>query len=275
MHAHGFGTLGRKVAGWTGWTVPLDGSTEEKEQQKRPTMIRPRDSTTEQRPGQSLAATEAVATDLKHLNQTALHPTPSAVVPSGRRSAPPVDVSRGADDADMAEDILVQLAITGDARAFSRLHARYHDRIYRHAYYRVGRQHQDAEDLTQQVFLKAWRALDRYRVTGRPFWAWLLAITRNTVTSHYRRPPLGPSLESDVRDWPSEEHLERDVEAHVECERVGRALRHLPQRDQRVLTMRLVGGLAYRDIAGALGISEANARAIQHRAVHHLRRMLA
>jgi len=58
------------------------------------------------------------------------------------------------------EAMLVQRAIGHDAEAFGRLYDMHIDRVYRHIYYRVGNE-ADAEDLTQQVFFKAWQAIDR------------------------------------------------------------------------------------------------------------------
>ena len=66
-------------------------------------------------------------------------------------------------------DWLVGRAVEGDAEAFGKLYDMYVDRVYRHVYYRVGNV-TDAEDLTQQVFLKAWQAVPRYRKTAPLFW---------------------------------------------------------------------------------------------------------
>ena len=82
-------------------------------------------------------------------------------------------------------DLLVERAIDGDANAFGRLYDMHVDRIYRHVYYRVGNV-ADAEDLTQQVFIKAWQAIHRYKKTASPFLAWLIKISHNLVIDFYR-----------------------------------------------------------------------------------------
>src|SRR5688572_3306276 len=89
---------------------------------------------------------------------------------------------------------LVARATQGDEGAFTALYDYFFDRIYRHVYYRVGRT-QDAEDLTQQIFLQAWRALSRYRQTETPFVAWLFTIAHNTIVSFYRRQKPVQSLD--------------------------------------------------------------------------------
>jgi hypothetical protein len=86
----------------------------------------------------------------------------------------------------VSEPALVDAAIAGDGTAFAALYDLHLDRVYRHVYYRVGNR-ADAEDLTQQVFLQAWRAIGRYRRTAAPFIAWLLTIAHNAIVSHYRK----------------------------------------------------------------------------------------
>ena len=71
------------------------------------------------------------------------------------------------------------------------------DRVYRHIYYRVGNE-ADAEDLTQQVFLKAWQAIDRYRKTASPFIAWLMTVSHNLVVDFYRTKKDKAYLEAEV-----------------------------------------------------------------------------
>lgn len=171
------------------------------------------------------------------------------------------------------EDALVAKAIGGDAGAFTQLYDRYYDRIYRHLIYRVGRS-EDAEDLTQQVFLQAWRALARYRQTGSPFVAWLVTIAHNLVVSFYRRSRAEQPLDADTRDWPAEERLEAVAEQHIEHERARRLMLQLKAEYQQVLMMRFLENLEYREIAAALGKSEGNVRVIQHRALHELRRLV-
>jgi RNA polymerase sigma-70 factor, ECF subfamily len=171
------------------------------------------------------------------------------------------------------EDVLVAQAIGGDEKAFTELYDCHYDRVYRHVFYRVASA-QDAEDLTQQVFVQAWRALGRYKQTGTPFIAWLLTIAHNAVVSFYRRQRNSRSLDEENWDWPSDEHLEGSAEVRFEHERVRQMMRHLKPDYQQVLTMRFLEDLPYRDIAAALGKTEANIRVIQHRALRELRRHL-
>lgn len=175
------------------------------------------------------------------------------------------------------EEGLVAQAVNGDEAAFTRLYDHYFDRIYRHIYYRIGRS-EDAEDLTQQVFLQAWRALSRYRQMGSPLVAWLLTIAHNVVVTFYRRAKPAHSVGLEAEDWPSdeqsEEQLEGAAEARLEYERVREKMRLLKPEHQQVLAMRFLEDLPCQDIAAALGKSEGNVRVIQHRALNELRRIL-
>ena len=171
------------------------------------------------------------------------------------------------------ERLLIDGAVQGDDRAFGQLYDRHVDRIHRHISFRVDRT-QDAEDLTQQVFLLAWRGLKSYQPTKSPFIAWLLTIAHNTIVSFYRRNKPAYSLEAAEIDWPSPDELAAGAEIRLEIERVRGAMRALKAEHQQVLALRFLEDLGHIEIARAIGKSEANVRVIQHRALHELRRIL-
>ncbi len=83
------------------------------------------------------------------------------------------------------ESELVALAVRRDAAAFGQLYELHLDSIYRYIYYRVGNA-AEAEDLTEQVFLKAWEHIAAYDQRGLPFAAWLYRVAHNLVVD-YRR----------------------------------------------------------------------------------------
>jgi RNA polymerase sigma-70 factor (ECF subfamily) len=171
------------------------------------------------------------------------------------------------------ESALIARATRGDERAFTQLYDRHADRVYRHIFYRVDRT-EDAEDLTQQVFLLAWRGLKGYQPTRSPFIAWLLTIAHNTLVTFYRRQKTAFSLDAAEIDWPSPEEMEKGAEVRLDHERVRQAMRMLRADYQQVLALRFLEDLGHREIAGAIGKSEANVRVIQYRALHELRRIL-
>src|SRR5512137_2072325 len=83
------------------------------------------------------------------------------------------------------EEDLIARAVQGDADAFGDLYERYLARIYRYTFYRVN-DVADAEDLTEVVFLKAWKALGDYRAGVVPFGAWLYRIAHNVIIDRHR-----------------------------------------------------------------------------------------
>ena len=164
---------------------------------------------------------------------------------------------------------LIEAAQRGDAEAFGALYDCYADRVHRHIFYRVGSR-TDAEDLTQQTFLKAWRAMSRYTVTDVPFVAWLLTIAHNSVISHFRarRDTMPLDLEGFDPAAPGGPHDE--VERRYDQVAVRRAIAQLKPDQQQVVALRYLEELDYRDVARLMGKSEANVRVILHRALKRL-----
>jgi RNA polymerase sigma-70 factor, ECF subfamily len=171
------------------------------------------------------------------------------------------------------EAVLIQRAVGHDAEAFGKLYDIHVDRIYRHVYYRVGNQH-DAEDLTQQVFLKAWQAIHRYERTTSPFVAWLMTISHNIVVDFYRTRRDRSYLEAEVlADGPAS-RPEAAAEASFEQQRLRRAILQLGVDEQQVVILRFIEGFEFAEIASILKKKEGNVRVILHRALAKLRNIL-
>lgn len=172
-----------------------------------------------------------------------------------------------------SEASLVDAAMAGGIGAFAALYDRYMERVYRYIYYHIGKQ-ADAEDLTQQVFLNAWKAVGRYKRTGATFFGWLLAIAHNEVVSFFRKSKV--TFYFDLEPAAEQRWANPEMEAESEYDRltVRRAILRLKPEQQKVIVMRFIEGLDYADIAAALGKSEGNIRVIQHRALTQLRHLL-
>ncbi|UCG83205.1 MAG: sigma-70 family RNA polymerase sigma factor [Dehalococcoidia bacterium] len=168
---------------------------------------------------------------------------------------------------------LVDRAIDGDAEAFGRLYDMHVDRVYRHIYYRVG-DVADAEDLTQQVFIKAWQAIGRYKKTASPFLSWLIRISHNLVIDFYRSNKTKTCLDFDIVASEPESGPEHLAEAKFDQQQVRHAILELPGEQQQVVLMRFIEGFSYPEIAASIGKSEGAVRVIQHRALARLRKTL-
>ena len=168
---------------------------------------------------------------------------------------------------------LVQRAVAHDPEAFGKLYDIHVDRVYRHIYYRVGNEH-DTEDLTQQVFLKAWQAIDRYKKRTSPFIAWLITISHNLVVDFYRTRKDKAYLEAEIlADGPAS-NPERAAEASLEQQRLRRAILRLGSDEQQVVILRFIEGFGFDEIASLLSKREGNIRVILHRALVKLRNIL-
>jgi RNA polymerase sigma-70 factor (ECF subfamily) len=141
----------------------------------------------------------------------------------------------------------------------------YLDPLYRTAL-RLSRNPQDAEDLVQETFLNAFRALDRFE-EGTNLRAWLFRILNNAFISQYRRRKRRPSSSLDeVSDFylydhlvagntaPAQENPEREVLSRIGDEAVLQALEELPVEFRQVELLADVEGFSYREIADILGI---------------------
>ena len=170
-------------------------------------------------------------------------------------------------------DVLVEGAMGGDADSFGRLYDTYVSRVYRHIYYRVG-SIEDAEDLTQQVFLRAWQAIGRYRKTSSPFVAWLLRIGHNLVIDAYRSKKDKAYLDFEMAASDSHSSPERVAEMEFDQQQLRRAILQLPSDQQQVILMNFIEGFSNAETASALGKSEGAIRVIQHRALKKMRHML-
>ena len=178
------------------------------------------------------------------------------------------------DAASHSEEALVRRAAHGDAEAFGDLYARHLDSIYRYIFYKVGSEKQ-AEDLTEQVFLSAWEAMDGYEQRGHPFSAWLYRIAHNAVVDYYRTKKDETPLEAvaftlaDESLGPEEVLLKKG-----EVFRLRRALAKLSEEKQHLIILRFVEGLSHSEVGDILGKSEVACRVMQHRALASLSRIL-
>jgi RNA polymerase sigma-70 factor (ECF subfamily) len=155
---------------------------------------------------------------------------------------------------------------------FSDLYRAHLRDVYSYAYYRVGNHH-DAEDLTEQTFLQAYRHFERAQLQsrGRPLRPWLIRIAHNLAANLYRdraRKPATPIDDSTTLVAPHT--TEQLVEGREELTRVLGGVQRLPEDRREALIMRFALGMDNREIARALGRSEGATKVLIHRAVKQL-----
>lgn len=172
-----------------------------------------------------------------------------------------------------AEERLIRRASAGDAQAFGDLYERYLERVFRYFYYRLASR-QDAEDLTEQVFLRAWQAIRSYDDRGLPFGAWIFRIAHNLLVDHRRAWRETEELDDELEIEDESAAPEEVVARRLEARQLATALRELSDVEQSVVALRFVEGLDHRTVARIIGRSEVATRSIQSRALARLERIL-
>jgi RNA polymerase sigma-70 factor (ECF subfamily) len=161
--------------------------------------------------------------------------------------------------------------------SFSDLYRAHLKDVYSYAYYRVGNHH-DAEDLTEQTFLQAYRHYERAMAEsdGRPLRPWLIRIAHNLAANLYRdrsRKPQTPIEDSDsLRTTHTTEDL---VEGRDELARILAGVRELPDDRREALIMRFALGMDNREIARAMGKTDGATKVLLHRAIKQLEEIVA
>lgn len=175
--------------------------------------------------------------------------------------------SRGSGDPDLP----AVLAAQADRSAFAVLYHRYLDRVYGYAFYQL-RDHHDAEDATERIFLAAMRGLPRFHDTGSTFRAWLFSIAHNTIAnahrtrSRRRADPLPDAFDRPAPDADPAGLVSRADELRA----VLRAVQQLPEDRRQVILLRFVDGLSSREVGEVLGRSPGAVRVLLHRALRDL-----
>ena len=179
-----------------------------------------------------------------------------------------------------ADSDLVARAAAGDGAAFHALVERHRAMVYRLAFQFAGNHH-DAEDIAQDVFIKVFRSLDRFRYDAQ-LTSWLYRIVMNACIDHKRRQcpsgwaPFTEDAELKMMNapeegpGPEEQAYGGQVGVVLEAE-----IARLPPGQRLVFTMRHHEGLKLSEIASALDLAEGTVKRQLHAAVHRLRAALA
>lgn len=176
---------------------------------------------------------------------------------------------------DFDERLVVEQAQSGDQDALSTLYTFYFPRVYRYVAGRV-RSTQDAEDVTEEVFLRLVANLKRFEWRGLPFGAWVFRIARNEVVSHVRRQRRRgvPAQLSETMPDERQDHVAAyELQATIEV--VREATAKLPPAQRDVISLRFGAGLSVAETALALGKTQNNVKVLQHKAIAKLQGMVA
>ena len=160
---------------------------------------------------------------------------------------------------------------------FSELYRAHLKDVYSYAYYRVGNHH-DAEDLTEQTFLQAYRHYERAvaESDGRPLRPWLIRIAHNLAANLYRDRSRKPQTPIEDTDTLRTTHTTEDlVEGRDELARILEGVKELPDDRREALIMRFALGMDNREIARAMGKTDGATKVLLHRAIKQLEEIVA
>ena len=179
-------------------------------------------------------------------------------------ASPPSDIDDGT----------IERARAGDQQALAAVYDWYLPRVYRYVLSRLGNV-AEAEDLTEDIFLRMLGAIADYKRTGVPFSAWLFRIARNHLVSYYRkngnRKDHG-TLQETMAD--SRQDPASIVETQLILGEVAEAVQRLPDAQRDVIALRFAVGLSIAETAQVLGKRQGNVKALQHKAVTRLQKIL-
>lgn len=173
----------------------------------------------------------------------------------------------------ISERDLIARAQRGNPEAFGDLYKLHLDAIYRYVHSRVG-ETSEAENLTQTIFVKAWRALENYRPTQVPFRAWLYRIAHNAVVDYYRTKKNSALLEEQTMLSDPSATPEESLISQERHDTLKQAMTKLKPAYQQVLSLRFLNELDYSETADVLGRKVNAVRVLQYRALKALRRVL-
>jgi RNA polymerase sigma-70 factor (ECF subfamily) len=183
--------------------------------------------------------------------------------------------------------LLVRRCISGDAAAWEEIVQRYHRRIY-NVCYRFAGDAENAQDLTQEVFIKMYRTLRTYDSGKGAFMTWVTTITRNLLVDHFRKTKgdrVTDSLDSTASEHEDAQPLseriadrapppDASVQSRETREMVHLALQKLSPELREAVILRDLQDMDYREIATALRVPEGTVKSRINRGRAELARLL-
>jgi len=168
--------------------------------------------------------------------------------------------------------LLYKIRAKQDAGAFGEIYDSYSEKIYRFIYFKVASE-QEAEDLSSEVFLKAWNYIISDREI-KSIAALLYKIARNKVIDHYRTRKEQIELTEEALAQPADESVISEIEKQADLARVYKALGKLKDEYREVVVMRYLDDLTVGEIAVILDKKQNNVRVLLHRSLNALKEVL-
>ena len=171
---------------------------------------------------------------------------------------------------------LVRRAQKGEAAAFAGLYENFYGPIFRYVSFKMGNT-TEAEDITEEVFLRMLESIHTFRWVGRPFSSWLFRIAHNLIVDHFRKKSRERTTPLDAAIHvigSSASDLDSQVEIKLAMDEVREAMGGLTDLQREVISLRFAGGLSVLETAKVVGKKENAVKALQFAGIQKLRRLL-
>ena len=173
------------------------------------------------------------------------------------------------------EESLVRRAQQHDQTALTQIYEENFDKIYRYIVLKIG-DRTEAEDMTQQVFLSAFKAISSFKHRkGTPFSSWLYRIAHNQIVDYLRKKSKRATVPLEETLASGDINPGQEAERNLAIEQLASATKQLTKAQQEVISLRFAGELSVAQAAKVIGKSEGAVKALQHSAIVSLRKLLA
>lgn len=166
---------------------------------------------------------------------------------------------------------LIGQAAGGNFKAFGEIYKIYLDRIYRYVFYQINDK-MTAEDITEEVFLKAWKAIGTCKGKEKTFSSWLYRIAHNQLMNTLRDNNRITSLENQTPGKFADS--KQEINTNIEYQELLKTISDLPKNQKQVIILKFIEGLDNREISKITGMREGAIRVSQMRALATIREKL-
>lgn len=166
---------------------------------------------------------------------------------------------------------VILLAKQGNEQAFGQLYELYFEKIYKFIYFRVSHK-EIAEDLAEDVFIKAWTSIATVKEDS--FNGWLYQIAKNKVIDYYRQKKVTVDIEEIQNVLESDQDINDDANTVIERKVFMEALKQLTPEQQIIIKLKYIEDMDNAEIAELINKSEGSIRVVQHRAIAKLQELI-
>ncbi len=169
-------------------------------------------------------------------------------------------------------EAIVNRCQAGSSESFAKLYDLFINPIYKYIFFRVG--HEEAEDLTELVFLKTWEHIHSYKTGTSSFSSWIFRIAHNVVIDHYRARRPEEQLDERFQDFRREANAMDRAHRRFDKDLLSCAMKEINDNYRQIITLKYINDLSNDEIAAITGRSHASLRILQFRALRSLRQVL-